>query len=288
MSAQFAHSPTQPPTLLVVAKAPVSGLAKSRLGATIGHELAARIAAAALLDTLQTAQELGWPVVVAMTGELNEAERGEELAVELAKHTVVDQRGEDFATRLVAAHHDAARHGGVRSVDSRRDPRRDSGRDDGLTQDAAGGVVQIGMDTPQVTVEQLRAAGAALADHDAALGPAEDGGWWVLAVREPHWSTCLKQVPMSTPDTGAHTHAALTAAGADVGQVAVVADVDTWADAKAVAALIPESRFAAEVTRVSSRDHFRDPTQEGLRNRPGDGAANSGDLHAVDHMRTGS
>lgn len=284
MSAQLAHSPTRPPTLLVVAKAPVSGLAKSRLGATIGDELAARIAAAALLDTLQTAQELGWPVVVAMTGELAQAERGEELAVELAKHTVVRQRGEDFATRLVAAHHDAARHGGVCSVDPRRDP----GRDEGLTHDAAGGVVQIGMDTPQVTVEQLRAAGAALVDHDAALGPAEDGGWWVLAVREPHWSTCLKQVPMSTPDTGAHTHAALTAAGADVGQVAVVADVDTWADAKAVAVLIPESRFAAEVTRVSSGDHVRDPAQEWLRNRPGDGAANSGDLHAVDHMRTGS
>ena len=41
-----------PVTLLVVAKAPVPGQAKTRLAATVGDRVAAQIAAAALLDTL--------------------------------------------------------------------------------------------------------------------------------------------------------------------------------------------------------------------------------------------
>lgn len=211
------------PTLLVVARAPVPGRAKSRLGATAGHGAAARIAAAALLDTLETAEALGWPLVVAMTGELGDAARTEEIAAVCARHRVVAQRGEDFASRLVAAHHDA---------------------------DAGRGVVQIGMDTPQVSVDDLRRAAAPLEDHDAALGPAEDGGWWVLGVREPGWTRCLTEVTMSRPDTGAQTAAALERSGARVGRVPPVADVDTWADALAVAALRPGGRFAAEVART--------------------------------------
>ena len=43
---------TVPVTVLVVAKAPVPGLAKTRLARTLGAEAAADLAAAALLDTL--------------------------------------------------------------------------------------------------------------------------------------------------------------------------------------------------------------------------------------------
>ena len=48
-----------------------------------------------------------------------------------------------------------------------------------------------------------------LADHDAVLGPAEDGGWWVLALRDPVARRGLGGVAMSTPTTGADTRAAL-------------------------------------------------------------------------------
>ncbi|MBV8177250.1 MAG: glycosyltransferase, partial [Mycobacterium sp.] len=63
-----------PVTLLVVAKAPVPGRAKTRLAATVGDQLAAEIAAAALLDTLDAVAAT--PVatrVVALTGELADA-----------------------------------------------------------------------------------------------------------------------------------------------------------------------------------------------------------------------
>lgn len=218
-----------PASLLVVAKAPVPGQAKSRLGATVGDEEAAQIAAAALLDTLDVAVQTGRPVVVALTGELRHGARAEELIAACARHRVVRQRGEDFAARLIAAHHDA---------------------------DLGHGVVQIGMDTPQVTVGHLQQVETALSGHDAALGPAEDGGWWALGVREPGWTQCLTTVAMSRPDTGDRTAEALVGLGARVGRGPALRDVDTWHDALAVAELIPGSRFAAEVLRIPEHERW--------------------------------
>lgn len=60
-----------PVTLLVVAKAPEPGRAKTRLAAAVGERAAAEIAAAALLDTLDAVAAA--PVaarVVALTGAL--------------------------------------------------------------------------------------------------------------------------------------------------------------------------------------------------------------------------
>ena len=48
------------PTLLVVAKAPVPGLAKTRIAQTIGDDAAAELAAAALLDTPRRGWDGRW------------------------------------------------------------------------------------------------------------------------------------------------------------------------------------------------------------------------------------
>jgi len=113
-----------PVALLVVAKAPVPGLAKTRLAATIGDGAAADVAAAALLDTLDAVANA--PVaarIVALTGDLGAASRRIELEARLTGFTVIEQRGAGFADRLANAHADAS--------------------------SAAGGlpVLQIGMDT---------------------------------------------------------------------------------------------------------------------------------------------
>ncbi|MDV6278630.1 glycosyltransferase, partial [Rhodococcus erythropolis] len=63
--------------VLVVAKAPVPGLAKTRLAADVGDRAAAEIAAAALLDTLQVvAATPARNRIVAITGDLTDAVRG--------------------------------------------------------------------------------------------------------------------------------------------------------------------------------------------------------------------
>jgi hypothetical protein len=209
-----------PVTVLVVAKAPVPGLAKTRLAVGVGDQGAADIAAAALLDTLDAV--VASPVhgrVVALTGDLSAASDGDEIRVRLADFTVVDQRGSNFAERLANAHLDAAT--------------------DGLP------VLQIGMDTPQVTPGLIADCARALTRAPAVLGMARDGGWWVLGVADPAMADCLRTIPMSRSDTGTVTLAALRDTGIDVDLVAELADVDTVHDVDAVRrACAPGSRFA--------------------------------------------
>ena len=76
------------------------------------------------------------------------------------------------------------------------------------------------------------------------LGPADDGGWWVLALRDPAEARVLATVPTSTPETGERTREALRQRGLTVGAAPCLRDVDTAFDAAAVAAEAPGSRFA--------------------------------------------
>ncbi|RZQ63628.1 TIGR04282 family arsenosugar biosynthesis glycosyltransferase [Amycolatopsis suaedae] len=211
--------------LLVVAKAPVPGLAKTRLCPPATPGQAAAIAAAALLDTLDAVLATPGAVpLVAATGDLDAAAHAQDLHRLLRGVQVVPQRGRTFAERLAAAHADAAvLHPGLP-------------------------VLQIGMDTPQATADVLAATAACLTDADAVLGPATDGGWWALGLRDPRHAAALSGVPMSRPDTANHTRAAL--AGIDLTLAATLSDVDTMADARRVADALPGSRFARAVASV--------------------------------------
>lgn len=202
--------------VLLVAKAPVPGAAKTRLGADIGQLLAAEVAAAALLDTIAACNATSGPGHLALAGELDQGVRADDIRDLLAGWTITVQRGDGFAERLVNAHLDAG----------------------------PGVVLQIGMDTPHVTPPLLRAAADALDAHDAVLGPADDGGWWVLGRRDPEVTLPIAGVAMSTPTTYADTLAVLEGAGHSVAATGSLRDVDTPEDAEVVAGLIPDSRFA--------------------------------------------
>lgn len=214
-----------PVTALVVAKAPEPGLAKTRLAATVGDGAAAEIAAAALLDTLDAVAAAPFATrVVALTGNLDNAAGAAELQQRLVSFTVIEQRGDDFADRLANAHADAA---------------------DGYP------VLQIGMDTPQVTAALLTECAQRLLENGAVLGLAVDGGWWLLGLTAPDAAGCLRTVPMSTPDTGDLTLKALRDNGIEVSLVRPLADVDLVDDVAVVRdACGPGGRFA-RVTRAA-------------------------------------
>ncbi|MDX1872007.1 DUF2064 domain-containing protein [Mycolicibacterium sp. 120266] len=208
-----------PVNIVVVAKAPVPGLAKTRLAASIGAESAADVAAAALLDTLDAvAATPAAARTVVLTGDLGRASGAAAIRDRLRTFTVIDQRGADFAERLANAHRDASRAGYP--------------------------VLQIGMDTPQVSAALLAEGAEALLGAEAVLGPAEDGGWWALGLfdaSEPDW---LATVPMSRSDTGAQTIRALQGRGLEVQLLATLADVDTLGDVEKVRRQCgPTSRF---------------------------------------------
>ncbi|MBB5911869.1 hypothetical protein BJY24_000736 [Nocardia transvalensis] len=199
-------------TLLVIAKAPIAGFAKTRLTPPFSPREAAELAAAALLDTLTAVRHSGIRHrVVAWTGDLERAERADDLAAELAHFTLVPQRGDTFGRRLAHAHNDAAAFGLP--------------------------VLQIGMDTPQAGPALLAAGATRLLDcGDTVLGRAADGGWWALGLTDPGSARVLADVPMSTSSTGERTRTALRDIGCRIHRLPVLSDVDTVADAFAVAA----------------------------------------------------
>ncbi|MEU1850867.1 DUF2064 domain-containing protein [Streptomyces sp. NPDC019990] len=198
-------------TLLVVAKEPLPGRVKTRLTPPFTPGEAAALAQASLADTLD---------VVAATPATRrilvlDGEPGPWLP---AGFDVVRQCAGGLDERLADAF---ARCGGP--------------------------TLLIGMDTPQVTPELLTTD---LADGEACFGPAEDGGFWALGLADPD-PALLRGVPMSTPVTGAVQRQRLVAAGLRVRDLPRLRDVDTAADAHAVAALAPHGRFAARLARFS-------------------------------------
>jgi glycosyltransferase A (GT-A) superfamily protein (DUF2064 family) len=212
-------------TLLVIAKSPIAGFAKTRLTPPFSPREAAQLAAAALLDTLTAVRHSGVRHhIVAWTGELSRAERSDELATALDEFEVVPQRGNTFGERLANAHADAFRLGLP--------------------------VLQIGMDTPQAGPALLGVSASLLLEcGDSVLGPAADGGWWALGLTDPRPARTLTEVPMSTDRTGDLTRDALNRCGRRVRRLPILTDVDTVADALTVAQAY-RGRFPQAVERL--------------------------------------
>jgi glycosyltransferase A (GT-A) superfamily protein (DUF2064 family) len=201
---------------LVLAKAPVPGRVKTRLCPPLTLGEAAVVAEAALADTLEAVAGCGADRhVVALDGE-----PGPWLP---PGFEVVAQRGAGLDRRLAAA-----------------------------WSDVGGPGVQVGMDTPQLLARHLDAALASLDDHDAALGLAEDGGWWAIALRRAD-PACFLGVPMSAPVTGLEQRRRLDRLGLTVADLPALRDIDTVADLRAVAAAFPSLRTSGAAARLLSR-----------------------------------
>jgi glycosyltransferase A (GT-A) superfamily protein (DUF2064 family) len=231
IAGQLGHPPSaQPPALLLLAKSPVAGRAKTRLSPPASPAEAARLAAASLLDTLEAMCSVSAAVpLVAWTGELAGAERRAELEDALRRVSRFAQRVGTLGQRIVAAHREVAR----------RLP--------------GSPVLQIGMDTPQLSAADLTAALRPLSEEggpDAVFGPACDGGWWGLGLRDPNAAAAIEAVSTSRADTGELTLRALRAAGLTVRVLDVLRDVDTADDALAVAASGAGHRFNDAVDSV--------------------------------------
>ncbi|MFE0759984.1 TIGR04282 family arsenosugar biosynthesis glycosyltransferase [Streptomyces smyrnaeus] len=211
----------EPTTLLVMAKEPRAGRAKTRLAPAFTPQGAAALASAALTDTLRTA--LATPAcrrVLVLDGSPGPWLPG------------ADEGGDRI--EIV--------------------PQADGGLDERLAAAFAlceGPALLVGMDTPQLTPALLAPATRphAWQDHDAYFGPAADGGFWALGLAAPD-PALLRGVPMSTATTGAVQRARLVAAGLRVGDLPQLRDVDEPDDAAAVAAQAPGSLFAAELARL--------------------------------------
>ena len=202
--------------LLVMAKEPRPGFAKTRLMPAYDSTAAAAVAAAALADTLRAVAACSARRrIVAFAGLAN--------GWVPSGFEVVPQSGETFNDRLAAAWDFAGAPG-----------------------------VQIGMDTPQVSSELLDDALARVArpDVDALLGLCPDGGWWAIGFRTPV-AGAFDGVPMSRDDTGARQLARLRELGLRVELLPELADMDRPADLDALRTAHPHLLVAQAAQRYA-------------------------------------
>ncbi len=87
----------------------------------------------------------------------------------------------------------------------------------------------IGTDAPDVGRELVERAFAALAEHDVVMGPATDGGYYLVGARDLH-PVLFQDIPWSTDRTLAVTLDRARAAGLGVHLLEPLSDIDVVDD----------------------------------------------------------
>lgn len=188
--------------LIVVAKSPLAGTAKTRLAAGIGVTRTAALYQSFLNDTIGLAGRIPacrlafsfWPAsAAAFFRELHpDAE-------------LLPQQGDDFGSRLLSAFVQAAALGYDR-------------------------MILIGSDNPGLPIAYVEQAFAALDETPVVLGPAEDGGWYLLGLRTPQPALFHRDIAWSTAVVATQTRVAAAAAGLALVEMPPWYDIDTAAE----------------------------------------------------------
>lgn len=203
LARRYGYRPRAGAAVAVLAKAPVPGLAKTRLAPLLGDAGAARAQRALLRQTLRTvrAAAIG-PLTLWCAPDVHhrhfrawQRHRGVPL---------LPQPEGDLGRRLSAAvmHHFATGHGPL---------------------------ILLGTDCPALTPGHLQQVADALQTHDAALLPAEDGGYVLLGLRRPA-PAVFDGVAWSTSAVADQTRQRLRSAGLSVWEGPLLWDVDEPSD----------------------------------------------------------
>jgi rSAM/selenodomain-associated transferase 1 len=190
-------------SLHILAKAPLPGLVKTRLAAVCGDELALAAYRAMAGNVFCAALASGLPAAVHFAPDDARAAMAGLCA---PGFRLVPQAPGDLGARMAAALAEAFAVG-----------------------DAA--ALLIGADLPLLTPALLRQAAMALEEKPAVLGPAEDGGYWLIGfTREGFAPEVFADMPWSTAAVAGLTRARLAAAGREFAELTTLPDCDEAAD----------------------------------------------------------
>jgi len=198
--------------VIVFAKAPVPGLAKTRLAPALGEAVAAALAERMLRHALAQAVAAGiGPVELCATPD--------------APHPALRAMAGSFGAALaVQGTGDlGARMARALRRQLRRWPR----------------ALLVGTDSPALGARQLQEAARALDDHDAVFVPTLDGGYVLVGQRRPGDGRCFRGMAWSHPRVMDETRRRLAEAGLRWAELSPVRDIDGPAD---LASLPPEWR----------------------------------------------
>lgn len=192
-------SKTNKQALIVMVKNPVKGQVKTRLAATTGDDKALEIYHHLLQHTAETALKVD---VVRYVFYSNVIERNDRFPNEQFKKYV--QCGGDLGERMEYGF----------SIPFKNEYKQ---------------VVMIGADCPSITPEIIQEAFNSLETSDFVIGPAKDGGYYLLGMRK--WERWMfHNQPWSTPELLESTRAAIAAHQATAVELATLTDIDTEAD----------------------------------------------------------
>ena len=191
-----------PTAVIVFAKAPVPGLAKTRLAPALGAEGAAALAEHMLRHALAqaTVAALGPVELCAAPDTTHPALQA---AAAACGATLAAQGEGDLGERM---HRAFVRHRG-----------------------GAGAALLMGTDAPALDATCLRQAAHALQQHDAVFVPALDGGYALVGLRRPD-ARVFAGMRWSHAEVMAHTRQRLRDAGLRWAELPPVADIDEPAD----------------------------------------------------------
>lgn len=201
--------------LIVFAKAPVAGQAKTRLIPALGAEGAAALAARLLRHTLAQGAAAGFGTLELCAAP--DASHPALVAAAQAQGAALTVQGDgDLGARM----HRAL---------SRR-----------LATHAR--VLLIGTDAPSLGAAVLRQACAALATHDAVFVPALDGGYALVGLSKPAPARLFDSIAWSTAQVMATTRQRLAELGLRTALLAPLPDIDEPADLAHLPRHWPEAR----------------------------------------------
>ena len=189
--------------LIVFLKAPRPGSVKTRLAATVGSGAAAGLYRALAEAAVRATDPLGAPGYERLFF-FAPADAGPEMEAWLGPREWIAQAEGDLGNRMAAAFDEAFGRGARRAA-------------------------IVGTDVPGLTERHVRDALAALDAHDVVLGPARDGGFYLLALDRPR-PALFGGIPWSTAVVLAETLERTRALGLAVRTLEELGDVDTLED----------------------------------------------------------
>ncbi|MEM1449059.1 MAG: TIGR04282 family arsenosugar biosynthesis glycosyltransferase [Planctomycetota bacterium] len=220
--------------LVVLAKEPRPGVSKTRLAAEVGEEAAALLARALVEDTLDLARAAPADARIVTYAP---ADAGPWFERARSWAAVVPQPEGGLGDRMRAAARAAF-------------------------EDGAGRVVLIGTDAPHVPPTRIREAFDALDEVDVCLGPATDGGYYLIGLAADR-SAPFEDVPWSTDEVLQVTRQRCRAAGLSVAELAAETDLDDLAAVREVAAALARGAGEAPRTAAAMRSTAWRPLLEG-------------------------
>ena len=195
----LAPRPTPPPRIALLLKTPYPGAVKTRLAATVGEEKALEIYRQ-LAELQVLALPAGWPVTI----YFDPPEAREQMIQWLNPHrpgmNSVAQCAGDLGARLAAAFAEEFARG-------------------------AAGVIAVGGDCPGLDEGVLCAAHRALTTVDVVLGPATDGGYYLIGLKQPR-ADLFTGIAWGTPEVLAQTRARIAASALTSAELPPLDDVD--------------------------------------------------------------